>query len=142
MTAVTDVETYPGQSLGLPAKGPGSLARWGSRLGALVLDWGASMIVALGAFGGGVLTESGWKAWMVLAVYFVQKAVLTALTGSSFGQLISRIGVTRVDGTPIGALRAIARSAMVCLVVPAVVIGPDRRGINDLLLGTVVVNRR
>ena len=113
MAAVTDVETYPGQSLGLPAKGPGSLARWGSRLGALVL-----------------------------AVYFVQKAVLTALTGSSFGQLISRIGVTRVDGTPIGALRAIARSAMVCLVVPAVVIGPDRRGINDLLLGTVVVNRR
>jgi hypothetical protein len=26
-------------------------------------------------------------------------------------------------------------------VLPAVVIGPDRRGINDLLLGTVVVNR-
>ena len=139
---MTDVDTYPGQSLGLPAIGPGSLARWASRLGALVLDWGASMIVAIGAFGGGVLTESGWKAWMVLATYFVQKSVLTALTGSSFGQLVSRIGVTRVDGSPIGPLRAIARAAMVSLVVPAVVIGPDRRGINDLLLGTVVVNRR
>lgn len=139
---MTDVDTYPGQSLGLPATGPGSLARWASRLGALVLDWGASMIVAIGAFGGGVLTESGWKAWMVLATYFVQKSVLTALTGSSFGQLVSRIGVTRVDGSPIGPLRAIARAAMVSLVVPAVVIGPDRRGINDLLLGSVVVNRR
>ncbi|NLD76001.1 MAG: RDD family protein [Acidimicrobiales bacterium] len=122
--------------------GPGSLAGWGSRLGALVLDWGASMVVALGAFGGGVLTESGWKAWMVLAVYFVQKAVLTALVGGSFGQLISKIGVTRVDGTPIDVWRSIVRSALVCLVLPAVVIGPDRRGINDLLLGTVVVNRR
>lgn len=100
------------------------------------------MVVALGAFGGGVLTESGWKAWMVLAVYFVQKAVLTALVGGSFGQLISKIGVTRVDGTPIDVWRSIVRSALVCLVLPAVVIGPDRRGINDLLLGTVVVNRR
>jgi len=79
---VTDTIPYPGQTMGLPETGPGSLARWGSRLGALVLDWGASMIVALGAFGGGVLTESGWKAWMVLAVYFVQKFVLTALTGT------------------------------------------------------------
>ena len=134
--------TNAGQSLGLPEKGPGSLARWGSRLGALVLDWGASMAVAMGAFGGGVLTESGWKAWMVLAVYFVQKALLTTLTGSSFGQLVSRIGVTRTDGSPIGVWRAVARAAMVCVVLPAVVIGPDRRGMNDLLLGTVVVNRR
>lgn len=139
---MTETIPYPGQGLGLPESGPGSLARWGSRLGALVLDWGASMIVALGAFGGGVLTESGWKAWMVLAVYFVQKSVLTALTGSSFGQLVSRIGVTMTDGSPIGPVRAFARAAMICVILPAVVIGPDRRGINDLLLGTVVVNRR
>lgn len=133
---------YPGRSLGLPASGRGALASWGSRLGALVLDWGASMIVALGAFGGGVLTESGWRAWMILAVFTVQKALLTALTGSSFGQLISRIGVIRVDGSPIGWGRAFARAVLVALVVPAIVIGADRRGLNDLLLGTVVVNRR
>ncbi|MDO5629999.1 MAG: RDD family protein [Mobilicoccus sp.] len=139
---MTTPESYPGQGLGLPENGPGSLARWGSRIGALVLDWGASMIVALGAFGQGVLTENDWRAWMILTVFFVQKAVMTALTGSSFGQLISRIGVTRVDGSPIGPLRALARAAMVSLVLPAVVIGPDRRGINDLLLGTVVVNRK
>lgn len=135
-------DLHPGAALGLPASGPGSLARWGSRLGALVLDWGASMAVAVGAFGGGVLTESGWKAWMVLAVFFVEKALLTAFTGSSFGQLISRIGVVRTDGTPIGFGRAIARAALVCLVLPAVVVGTDRRGLDDLLLGTVVVNRR
>lgn len=139
---MTDAVPYPGQGLGLPESGPGSLARWGSRLGALLLDWGASMVVAIGAFGGGVLTDSGWKAWMVLVVFFVQKSVLTALTGSSFGQLVSRIGVVRADGTPIGVLRAVARTAMICVVLPAVVIGPERRGMNDLLLGTVVVSRR
>ncbi len=135
-------EEYPGQSLGLPASGPGSLASWRSRLGALVLDWGASMAVAVGAFGTGVLTEQGWRAWMILAVYFAQKFVLTALSGGSFGQAFTRIGVTRLDGRPLGWWRALARAALVCLVVPAVVIGAERRGLNDLVLGTVVVNRR
>lgn len=135
-------DVYPGRGLGLPASGRGALASWGSRLGALVLDWGASMIVALGAFGGGVLTESGWRAWMILTVFVVQKALLTALTGSSFGQLVSRIGVVRIDGSPIGWGRALARAVLVALVVPAIVVGADRRGLNDLLLGTAVVNRR
>lgn len=135
-------DSYPGQGLGLPASGRGALASWGSRLGALVLDWGASMVVAIGAFGGGVLTETGWRAWMILAVFVAQKALLTALTGSSFGQLVSRVGVIRVGGEPVGWWRAIARAVLVGLVVPAVVVGADRRGLNDLLLGTVVVNRR
>lgn len=139
---MSTAEPYAGQSLGLPESGRGALASWGSRLGALVLDWGASMAVAIGAFGGGVLTESGWRAWMVLAVFFVEKALLTALTGSSFGQLVSRIGVIRVNGSPIGVWRAVVRAAMVSIVVPAVVVGPDRRGLHDLVLGTAVVNRR
>lgn len=142
LAAVTTSDAYPGQGLGLPREGRGALATWGSRVGALILDWGASMAVAVGAFGGGVLTETGWRAWMVLAVYFAQKAVLTAFTGSSFGQLVSRIGVIRVDGAPIGFPRSVARAAMVCLVVPAAVVGPDRRGLHDLALGTVVVRRR
>lgn len=138
---MTTAETYPGQGLGLPATGRGALASWGSRVGALVLDWGASMIVAIGAFGGGVLTESGWRAWMVLAVFFVEKTLFTALTGSSFGQLVSRVGVVQLDGSSIGLWRSLARAAMVAVVVPAVVVGPDRRGLHDILLGTVVINR-
>jgi len=42
---------------------------------------------------------------------------------------------------PIGLWRAIARAVMVGLVVPAVVVGAERRGLDDLVLGTVVVNR-
>lgn len=135
-------EPYPGESLGLPQSGRGSLAGWRARIAALIVDWAASMAVAVLLFGAGVLRETGWRAWMVLAVFFVQKAILTGLTGSSFGQLLARIGVTRVDGRPIGWARAVARAAMVSLVIPAVVIGAERRGLDDLVLGTVVVNRR
>ena len=133
---------YPGQSIGLPQSGRGSLATWGARIAALAIDWGASMIVATFLFGVGVLREGGWKAWMILAVFFVQSTVLTALTGSSFGQLLARIGVHRLDGERLGWLRAIARAAMISVVLPTVVVGAERRALNDLVLGTVVVNRR
>ena len=100
------------------------------------------MALAVGGFGPGVLRESGWKAWMVLAVFFVESTVLTALIGSSFGQFIARIGVFRLDGHPLGWGRAALRAALICLVLPTVVIGPDRRALNDLLLGTFVGNLR
>ncbi len=137
-----DAESYPGESLGLPRSGPGSLASWRPRIAALLLDWGASMIVAVFAFGAGVLREGGWRAWMILTVFFVQKALLTALAGGSFGQILARVRVVRLDGRQLGWWRAIARTAMICVVLPAVVIGAERRGLDDLVLGTVVVSRR
>mgnify|MGYP001459942191 CR=1 FL=1 len=133
---------YPGSSIGLPESGRGSLAGWWPRIGAMIGDWAASMIVATLAFGTEVLTGSGWRSFMILAVYFVEASLLTALTGSSFGQLIARVGVTRLDGQPLGWWRPAVRTALKCAVIPAVVVGAERRGLNDLLLGTVVVNRR
>lgn len=135
-------EQYPGQSLGLPASGRGSLASWTARVAALIVDWAASMALAVILFGMGVLREAGWRSWMILAVFFVQSAVLTGLAGGSFGQILARIGVMRVDGQPIGLLRAIARQAMICLILPTIVIGAERRALNDIALGTVVINRR
>lgn len=139
---MTTTDAYPGASIGLPQAGRGSLASWRARIAALVLDWGASMVVAVFLFGTGVLREGGWRAWMILAVFFVQSAVLSALTGGSFGQLIARVGIVRLDGQPLGWSRALARAALICLVLPTIVIGAERRALNDLLLGTVVVNRR
>ena len=135
-------EQYPGETLGLPQTGRGSLASWRARVAALILDWAASMALAVILFGVGVLHEPGWRSWMTLAVFFVESSVLTGLAGGSFGQIIARIGVTRVDGRPIGIARAIARQAMICLVLPTIVIGAERRALNDLVLGTVVINRR
>ncbi|AFV89026.1 MAG: RDD family protein [Acidipropionibacterium acidipropionici] len=136
-------EQRPGTSLGLPATGRGSLARWGSRIGALMVDWAASMIVAMAVFGMGVMRDPGWRAWMPMAVFFIEKTVLTALTSASFGQLLARIAVVRLNSAgPLGWWRAAVRAAMKCLVLPAVVIGAERRALDDMVLGTVVVNRR
>ncbi len=135
-------EAYPGQRLGLPREGRGSLASWRARVGALIIDWAACMVVAVGFFGTGVLTGGGWRAWMILTLFFVESTVLTWLAGGSFGQLLSRIAVVRLAAQPLGLPRALLRAFLVSLALPALIISTDRRGLQDLAAGTVVINRR
>lgn len=135
-------EPYPGQRLGLPASGRGSLAGWRLRMAALLLDWAASMGVAVAIFGTAVVTGSGWQAWMILATFFVESTLLVTLASGSFGQLVCRIAVVRLDTKPVGFPRAALRQALICLALPPLIIGPDRRGLQDLAATTVVVNRR
>jgi hypothetical protein len=135
-------EAYPGERLGLPPEGRGSLASWRSRVGALIIDWAACMIIALGFFGSAVLTGGGWRAWMILTTFFVETTVLSWLAGGSFGQLISRIAVVRLDVKPLGLPRAVLRAFLVSLALPPLIISTERRGLQDLAAGTVVINRR
>lgn len=128
--------------LGLPASGRGSLASWSQRVAALLVDWAASMVVAIAVFGGGVMTETGWKSFMILAVFFVQATILTIITGGSFGQLLAGIGVVRLDGGQLGIWRPLVRTALKCAVLPVVVVGAERRHLADMMLGTVMVRRR
>ena len=135
-------EAYPGQRVGLPQEGRGSLASWRARVGALIIDWAACMAIAVGFFGSGVLTGGGWRAWMILTIFFVESTVLSWLAGGSFGQLLSRIAVVRLDGKTLGLPRAVLRAFLVSLALPALIISTDRRGLQDLAAGTVVTNRR
>ena len=135
-------EAYPGQRLGLPREGRGSLASWRSRVGALIIDWAACMVIAIGFFGTGVLTGNGWRAWMILTLFFVESTLLSWLAGGSFGQLLSRIAIVRLDVEPLGLPRALLRAFLVSLALPALIISTDRRGLQDLAAGTVVINRR
>lgn len=100
------------------------------------------MLVAVGFFGSGVLTGGGWRAWMTLTVFFLQSTALSMTLGGSFGQLICRIAVIRLDRQPFGLGRAVLRAGLVSLALPPLVIGPDRRGLQDMAAGTVVINRR
>ena len=135
-------QLYPGQRLGFPEHGRGSLATWGQRLTALVLDWAISMGLATLITWGAVLNGIGPERFGIMVVFFLEKSVFTALTGSSLGQTIVGIGVTRIDGSAIPWWAAVVRTAMICLVIPAGVIGEDRRSLNDMMLRAVVVQRR
>ncbi|TDT32717.1 RDD family protein [Naumannella halotolerans] len=134
-------EQWPGQQLGLPESGTGALASWGQRIAALIMDWATCTLLAFAVLGSEVIYGQGWERFAVLITFFLESAVLSALAGGSFGQLLARIAVIRLDGEQLG-WRAVPRALLVSLALPALIIGPHRRGLQDLLCDTVVVRRR
>ena len=133
--------SYAGQRLGLPERGRGAVAGWGRRVLALFVDWFASILVAGAIVGPGVLSSRGWEAWVPMLVFLVECTLLVPLAGGSFGQLITRVAVVRLDRRPVNLLVALVRALLVCLVVPPVIYNRDRRGLHDLVAGTVTVRR-
>lgn len=129
----------PGARLGLPEHGPGAIASYGRRLVALFVDWGLSMLVA------SLLARSfDWapadRSLATLIIFGVQAWLLTALLGTTIGKRLCGIRVMRPGGRPVGFGWALARSALLVLVVPALIWDRDHRGLHDRAANTVVVN--
>ena len=133
-------QQYAGQRLGLPATGPGSSASWSRRVLALFVDWFASLLVAT------FLTRTldlgdAWSTWLPLLVFWIETSIGTALVAGSFGQVVLRLAVRRTDGRLLDPAGALLRGLLICLVVPPVVYNRDNRGLHDLAIRSVVVNR-
>jgi uncharacterized RDD family membrane protein YckC len=136
--------SYPGERLGMPETGSGSVARFGRRILALGIDWIASMLVASLVLGHNLWTAqgaSGYRPLVTMLVFLVEATVLTALLGGSFGQLATRVVVARLDGRPVNLLQALLRTALICLAVPPLIFNRDQRGLHDLATGTVTLVR-
>lgn len=130
---------YKGERLGMPESGPGSVASLGRRLGALAIDWLASMLVARLLFGRGA--ES--VALETMGIFALMTIVLIALGGASFGQRLLGLRVVSVTtGGRVALWRVVVRTLLLCLVVPAVIWDRDQRGLHDRAAGTVVVRAR
>jgi len=114
----------------MPQTGPGSAARFGRRLLAIGVDWGLSLLVAHGLLDGG--------EWTTLAVFTISTGLLLAASGQTIGYRLLGIRLARLDGAPAGALRAVGRSLLLALAVPALIWDRDQRGLHDRFLGTVL----
>jgi uncharacterized RDD family membrane protein YckC len=148
---VTTPQAYPGQRLGLPSAGPGSLASTGPRVIAFAVDCVASGMVAglfVGLLGGGSGTDparhlpGNWSLVAFAADYIVG----LALGGRTLGMYLAGLRVVRVDrpvGTgrpaPVTVLSAAIRTVLLALLVPALIWDRDRRGLHDRLTNTAVV---
>ena len=132
---------YPGQSLGLPEYGPGSLARMGRRLVALLVDWLlayglAALGMTLGLIPLRMLSTAVLVIWLVLGIVAVRLFEFTP------GQLALGLRVASVDERlHVGLGRAAARGVLIAFVIPALFVDFDGRGIQDRATGTAVVRR-
>jgi uncharacterized RDD family membrane protein YckC len=141
--ARTGSQAYPGEHFGLPEAGAGSVAGWSRRFAALAIDWIICSLIAIAFFyhpSAGhptdVLVEP--RIWTP-AVFAVQDIVLTATAGFTIGKRLTGLRVIRLDGLPVGFGRALIRTVLLMLVVPAMMMDRDLRGLQDKAAGTVVV---
>ena len=126
-----------GASLGLPASGKGSLATFGSRVVAFFIDALASALIA------GVFTAPHLpKNWSVLALAVIYVGSLVLLGQTPGMRLLGlRLAHPR-QGQRLALWRALARTALLFLLVPALVVDSDGRGLHDRLTDTAVVRDR
>ncbi|MFD1325949.1 RDD family protein [Micromonospora sonneratiae] len=121
----------PGSPSADPDFVPPSLGR---RFGALIIDWVLCLLVA--NFFGDPLRD-GWPPVLVLILEY---GFFVGLFAQTPGMWMTRVRcVSYADGGRIGVIRGLLRGALLCLVVPALIMDDRRRGLHDRLVGSVVV---
>jgi uncharacterized RDD family membrane protein YckC len=127
-------ERVRGASLGLPADGPGSLAAFGTRVGAFLVDVFTAALVA------GLVTAPHLPGnWSLLAF-----GVLTAGTLVAFGQTpgMRLLGLRLAHPHPgrrLAVWRGVVRTSLLALLLPALLVDSNGRGLHDRITGTAVV---
>lgn len=133
--------SYPGERLGLPDSGPNSIARFGRRLAALAIDVATAGLIGYAFFHSvdpvtGVVVADPWAANIVFAIVQI---VFIPTIGGSPGHRLMGLRVARLPGGWVGLWRPVVRTALLFLVIPALVWDADQRGLHDKLAGTVLI---
>ncbi len=110
----------------------------GRRFAALMVDWLACyFIVAASAGGVGAIAPN--RSLSVLALFFAEIAILSALQGATLGHRLFGIRIIRfADGGAISPVQALIRSALLVTVIFAVTFDENGRGIHERLSGSVL----
>lgn len=137
------VNSYPGERLGLAEKGPGSIARPGRRIGALLIDYVAATIIATAFFGYdqfALPSEAGATLFTPMIVFAVLQILFIPTAGGSPGHRILGMRVVLYNGPGwVGLWRPIVRTLLLVIVIPAVVWDADQRGLHDKAAGLVLI---
>jgi uncharacterized RDD family membrane protein YckC len=140
-TGLDGTSGYPGERLELPAEGRGSVAPWGRRIGALVIDWFVVLGVSLALVGA---PEPGDDTFGLvnLGVLVLMYVTLLMTAGATLGMWLLGLAVWPVGSQRLSFVRVVGRSLLLALVIPAVIYDRDRRGLHDRVGAVVVVRSR
>lgn len=123
-----------GASLGLPAEGAGSLAAFSTRAGAFLIDSFAAALVA------GLFTAPDLPGNWSLLAFGVITVVALVVAGQTPGMRLLGLRIAHPrPGERLAPWRAVVRTGLLMLLVPALIVDADGRGMHDRLTGTAVV---
>lgn len=123
--------SFPGERLGFPEVGRGSVARPGRRLAALAIDWACAVLISVAFF--------HYNQWVTLEVFAIVQIVFLPTLGASPGHRLVGLRLALLRGGWVGLWRPIVRTALLVLVIPAVIWDADQRGLHDKAAGTVLL---
>src|SRR5262249_46346153 len=110
---------------------PAPLAR---RFGALLVDWIGCVLIA-STFSRPMV--QGWSAPLVLIAEY---GFFLGLFGAPRGMYVARLRCVRyADGGPLGIPAALLRGFLLALLIPALIMDGERRGLHDRAAGSIVV---
>jgi len=132
---------WPGQRLGLPREGRGSIARPGRRIAALAIDVACAGLIGFAFFSSPdpVTGVPFANPWATNLIFFVVQIGFIPLIGGSPGHRLLGMRVSMASGGWVGVWRPIVRTVLLGLIIPAVVWDADQRGLHDKAVGTVLV---
>ncbi|MGX1703358.1 RDD family protein [Microbacterium sp. NPDC055357] len=134
--------SYPGERLGLPATGPGSIAKLGRRVLALLIDYVTATIIAIAFFGYdqfALPAEAGLTMFAPMIVFAAVQVLFIPTIGGSPGHRLLGMRLQLATGGWTGLWRPIVRTLLLLLVIPAAIWDADNRGLHDKAAGTVLV---
>ncbi len=110
----------------------------GRRFAALMVDWLACYFIVAASTGGlGAMAPN--RSLSVLALFFVEIAILSALQGATLGHKIFGIRIVRfADGGAISPIQALSRSGLLVTVIFAITFDENGRGIHERFSGSVL----
>ena len=127
---------WPGERLGLPEKGSGSIGRIGRRILAFYLDW----FIAYGAITIVFPSLSALdRGGVAIIAFAILQMVFIPTIGGSIGHRICGMRVAALNGTWVGIWRPIVRTLLLLLVIPLLVWDSDQRAFHDKIAGTVLI---
>jgi len=96
--------SYPGERLGLPETGTGSIARPGRRIAALAIDWACAVVISIAFF--------SYDALATTAVFAIVQILFLPTLGGSPGHRLLGLRLQLVGGGWVGLWRPIVRTVL------------------------------
>lgn len=132
----TEETGWPGKRFGAAESGADAVASMGRRVSAFLIDVALAAAVALS------FTWPEAPRNLSLVVWAGMTILTVALVGATPGHWALGIRVASVRGGVFVGAWAVPRTVLIFLVIPAVIVDSDGRGLHDKLCRTIVLRSR